>query len=493
MSYDKKDYKFWCDSSILADEWVDTINLTLQSMKVVDDDDKEPSIAARDGSVSKGNFIVQNSYGADITDENDVDEEEKLSNLEETLFQASISDKDGFDIQSYTISQDYSVHEMLRPTKWIVEPYKRRKVRNQSQLTLEKAILDAQPGDVITVKSGQHFVTRTIVIDRSIELVGEKGTQIIMLQEQEGALSVAQPLFCVIAPYVKMKSIEFKYACVLTEDADEVVPEGLDDFVIDSRAVTSQLLNANMDTIVIHRQTIGVTLAKAVVQIARGQIIIENCKFNVMASTLTEKVIKAYDGMFISGSSQVLLNNCEFSDSKHGISVAVQSSLHAKNCTVRNTIRHGIVVTQRAKIELESCQFVNNRCGVCLLNQAHATISKSTFKSSTCTTGDDSKFELIENTFSHDSETPLTSMIVCSGASSGTIRNNTIACRKPPSLCVCLTDNASVQLSHNQFKKEGTESRELVYVTGKAKAIVPDEKHSTFKCFEQGSITVGSL
>jgi parallel beta-helix repeat protein len=499
----KRDYKFWSDSNIIADEWCDTINLTLQRMKIFgteeeEGEDENDENEKMDGSVSTGNFIVENSYGEDIEGRIDYGQFSKKNNdqsqinkksQEEELLQSCINEKDGFDIQLYTTHDYFAVHQTLLPKKWNIEPYSRRKQRNQSTVTLEKAILEAQPGDTIVLLSGQHFVTRTLVIDRSIEIIGEKDSEIVMLQDQESAQIIAQPVFCVIAPFAKISNITFTYACV--ESQHDHVPIGLDDFILDSRTVLNQMLNSNMDQIVSQRQTLGVHFAKSILQICRGQLIISACKFSVMKSPFTVQIQELYDGLFASGSSQVLISNCEFSNCKHGISAAVSSSIVANNCVMKDLARHGLVVTQQANAVLESCEFSNLKCGTCFLNQSSGIVRMCTFVSSSCTISDYAKVEFVQNSFSVNQENVQASMVVYSGSSTGEFSSNVLSSNY--GMFLCLTDTARVNVSHNQFKRDGENvlDHPCALVTGKAQATVPDEKQKKdFTCHENACITV---
>jgi hypothetical protein len=529
----KREYKFWSDSSIIADEWVESINLTLQKMKIgvqeEEEEEDEEDGDVVDGSTSRGNFIVGNSYGDDIDGRISGDNDYSTNNMnandkqsqEDALLRSCTNEKDGFESQLYTTQTDFIVHQTLRSTKWVVEPYSRRKKRNQSTMTFEKAILEANPGDIIELKLGKHFITRTIYVDRGVEIIGEepsekgKHAEVVMLQEEEDALAVPQPMLCLIAPLVRISNIKFTYACMISEqtgDKSDIETFLYDDFVFDSRTVMNQMLNAGVDMIASQRQTLGVHLAKSLLQISRGQVIFQNCQIATMHSPATERIQQNYDGIFTCGSSEVLLFNCEIAYCKHGISAAVNSNLVMESCTIRDMCRHGVVVTQKASATLQNCELLRNeRCGACFLNHTKGSVRNCKFRSCTLSISDNAAPEITQNVFvfpsnkeSDENVQTQTSIVVYSGNASGEFSKNTLTCSSiygngtAPILCLCLTEQSRVNVTGNQFKREGGDhnTEPFALCTGKAQVIVPDDKQRSLlaesvKCYEQGRVTVG--
>ncbi|KAL0477427.1 CYTH4 [Acrasis kona] len=503
----KRGYKFWSDSEILADEWAECINKVVKAVNSANVEEESDDEEEEEEN-------VPNSTPSTLEDDFSVEKK-----VQETTSQ-SFDQNDGFNEDQFLApSDECMIHFSIKPTEWRIEPYSKRKVKNQLNMTLEKAVLDAKPGDCIVLNAGKHFITRTLYLDRSISVIGEdhpeipnRGAEIIMVRELEDLLTSPQPMFCIIAPFVKIENIKFTLACVCSnqQQVQSQVDDESFDIPTDSRTLLNQMLNASTDMVVNQRHLLGLRLSKSILQINRGQTILSRCQISIMQHSDALSLQDHYDAVFSCGSSQLSLFNCELSHCKHGICTSMSSHVHVSDCNIRDMKRHGLVLTQNANADVRNCEFSRNeKCGVCVLNESHIKIKNSKFKSCTFSACDRSKINATQNIFGFtatlDQQRNVhtqSSLVVIGDDCKGEFSNNSMTCGSSqgsgviPVLCFSLIDRAVIKMNGNVYKREGLDVGEpYALVTGSARVVVQDYKQKKvnleyIKCYEKADVVV---
>lgn len=253
----------------------------------------------------------------------------------------------------------------------------------------------AKAGDTLILKSGKHYIPSTLLMDRSLNLIGESDEnnkcEIILLQDGTNERQGPQPTICFNAPFSYCRNITFIHYRNDTINSKITLDQSNT-----STSATSQASIAK-GRVEAHESVMSSNCC----QFLSGQTILVNCTFEVVLDNQndTNDSNSLFDCCWVTGTKTcVYFRKCTFLGGRNGLVSSINSSSTVDHeCIFKDQKNHSIILTQQAKIQVKGNSTIYGN--ICAMHQSSIEIFATTLYSSNISALDESCLNLHHNVF----------------------------------------------------------------------------------------------
>ncbi|KAG2392584.1 hypothetical protein C9374_011309 [Naegleria lovaniensis] len=409
---DKRTYLIWADSEYLAGEWAEALNDAYREFSSVSGSSsfKDPSSVM--SSLNHSSYSSHRVNGGSGADEDNLDDDsvgvhhgmdmsdsfslalERKPLTNKQLIESTIDQKDKFENTNYVFENNCCIHSSISCNVYTVDALQNtssgnnivnavskylvtRKRQYGNKMTLDNAMNVAKSGDTLILKPGKHYIPSTLLMNRSLNLIGESDEnnkcEIILLQDGTNDRQGPQPTICFNAPFSYCRNITFIH--------------------YRNDTINSKItLDPSSTTTTASQASIAKGRVEAHESVMSTNFILDN------QSDATDNH-SLFDCCWVTGTQTcVYFRKCTFLGGRNGLVSSINSSSTVDHeCVFKDQKNHSIILTQQAKLQVKGNSTIYGN--ICTMHQSSAEIFATTIYSPNISALDESCLNLHHNIF----------------------------------------------------------------------------------------------